>query len=403
MNVQPILFAAYVFWACLLLILYSYLLYPILLFIAYSASQIFRDWRYLISGSDRRVRSVGKQDLPNVSLIVPAYNEESCLPEKIANLKQLDYPPEKMEVIFVSDGSSDRTAEILKGLNDPNVHTIFVPQRKGKFNALNQAASAARTEILVFSDANTLFAPDVVQKLVRHFSQPTVGVVCGIVRLVGDSEFRQTEGVYWKYESMLRMMEGRLGATLNACGAIYALRRYCYKALEPGDIIDDFIIPYNARKMGYRVLSDPEAIATEYSVNSVKDEYVRRVRLAVGSFRALPLIYGLPLANFVGFALFSHKLLRWIVPFLMIGTFVSNMLVLNQPLYRMLFLCQVVFYLWAGFGFLYRQKLQRTRFALLGYFMVAIHVAFLAGFWRYLWGQSNSTWQRTNRRPAEDL
>jgi len=112
-------------------------------------------------------------------LIVPAYNEESCLPEKIANLKQLDYPPEKMEVIFVSDGSSDRTAEILKGLNDPNVHTIFVPQRKGKFNALNQAASAARTEILVFSDANTLFAPDVVQKLVRHFSQPTVGVVCG--------------------------------------------------------------------------------------------------------------------------------------------------------------------------------------------------------------------------------
>jgi len=403
MTVQSIPLVPSVFWVCLFLILYSYFLYPLVLFIAYSASQVLRDWRYLTSASDRRVRDVGKQELPSVTLIVPAYNEESCLPEKIANVKQLDYPPEKMEVIFVSDGSSDRTADILQGLNDPNIQAIFVSERAGKFNALNQAASAARTEILVFSDANTLFAPDAVQKLVRHFTEPTVGAVCGIVRLVGDSEFRQTEGVYWKYESILRMMEGRLGATLNACGAIYALRRQCYKVLEPGDIIDDFIIPLNARKMGYRVVSDSEAIATEFSATSVKDEYIRRVRLAVGSFRALPLVSGLPLANVFGLALISHKVLRWILSFLMIGVLLSNVLMLNQPLYRMLFLCQVAFYLWAGFGFLLRHKLQGIRFALLGYFMVAIHVAFLGGFWRYLWGQSSSTWQRTSRGPARGL
>jgi cellulose synthase/poly-beta-1,6-N-acetylglucosamine synthase-like glycosyltransferase len=396
MNIQPILFATIVFWSCLFLILYSYFLYPILLFIAFSASQVLRDWKYLTSADDRRVRSIGKQELPSVSLIVPAYNEESCLPQKIANLKQLDYPSKKMEVIFVSDGSSDRTAEILKGLNDPNVHCIFVPQRTGKFNALNQAAAAAHTEILVFSDASTLFAPDVVQKLVRHFSQPTVGAVCGSVRFVGSSESRQTEGVYWKYESILRMMEGRLGATLNASGAIYALRRRCYVTLESGHIIDDFIIPLNARKKGYRVLYDPEAIATEFAAESVKGEFTRRVRLAVGSFRALPRIYGLPLINFMGLALLSHKILRWVLPFLMIGVFVSNAFMLNQPLYRMFFLCQVVFYMWAGFGFLFRQQIQNTRFALLGYFMVAIHVAFLVGFWHYLRGQSNSAWQRTN-------
>jgi hypothetical protein len=173
--------------------------------------------------------------------------------------------------------------------------------------------------------------------------------------------------------------------------------------LEPGDIIDDFIIPLNARKMGYRVLSDSEAIATEFSATSVKDEYIRRVRLAVGSFRALPLVSGLPLANFFGLALISHKVLRWILSFLMIGMLVSNVFLLNQSLYRMFFLCQVLFYLWAGIGFIFRQKLQRTPFALFGYFMVAIHAAFLGGFWRYLWGQSNSTWQRTNRGPAQDL
>jgi cellulose synthase/poly-beta-1,6-N-acetylglucosamine synthase-like glycosyltransferase len=250
--------------------------------------------------------------------------------------------------------------------------------------------------ILVFSDASTLFAPGVIQKLVRHFSQSKVGAVCGSVQLIGSSESRQTEGVYWKYESMLRMMEGRLGATLNASGAIYALRRSCYKALEPGDIIDDFLIPLNARKMGYRVLYDPEAIATEFSADSVKGEFSRRVRLAVGSFRALPRIYGLRLVNFMGLALMSHKLLRWVLPFLMIGAFVSNIVMLHQPLYRTLFISQVVFYLWAGLGFLFRQKMQRTRFALFGYFMVTIHVAFLVGFWRYLWGQNNSTWQRAN-------
>jgi len=167
---------------------------------------------------------------------------------------------------------------------------------------------------------------------------------------------------------MLRMMGRSTRGDTERVRSDLCIAAALLQGSGTGDIIDDFIIPYNVRKMGYRVLSDPEAIATEFSVNSVKDEYVRRVRLAVGSFRALPLIYGLPLANFVGLALFSHKLLRWILSFLMIGTFVSNMLVLNQPLYRMLFLCQVVFYLWAGFGFLYRQKLQGTRFALFGIF-----------------------------------
>ena len=137
-------------------------------------------------------------------------------------------------------------------------------------------------------------------------------------------------------------------------------------ALEPGHIIDDFIVHFCCRKMGYRVVYDPEAIATEFAAESVKGEFTRRVRLAVGSFRALPRIQGLPLANFLGIALFSHKLLRWILPFLMIGVFLSNMLILNQPLYRIIFLSQALFYVWAGLSScLFRQQL-KYYFALLG-------------------------------------
>jgi cellulose synthase/poly-beta-1,6-N-acetylglucosamine synthase-like glycosyltransferase len=328
--------------------------------------------------------------------VVPAYNEERCLPEKLANLEQLDYPPGKIEVVFVSDGSTDGTNEILTGLKHPNWRTIVVSERKGKFNALNHGVSEAHSEILVFSDASTLVARDAIRKLVRHFSDVRVGAACGSVQLVGGVESRQTEGVYWKYESMLHMMEGRLGATVTASGAIYALRRHCYKVLESSDVIDDFIIPLHARKMGYRVLYDPEAIATEFSADSVKGEFTRRVRLAVGSFQALSRIKGLPLANYLGFALLSHKLLRWILPFLLIGVFVSNAFLLNHAFYVFLFLCQVAFYVWAGLGFLFRRKMQRVRFALVGYFLVAIHFAFLVGFWRYLWGQTGSTWERVN-------
>ncbi len=386
----------WVFWACLFLMVYSYLLYPVLLFAAFSLSQIRRDWHYLRSRRDRRTQSREELDLPAVSIVVPAYNEERCLAEKIANLRSIDYPQEKLEVIFASDGSTDRTNEILSSSSARNIRTIFLPERKGKFNALNHAVSEASTGILIFSDTSTLFAPDVLRKLVRHFSNPRVGAVCGSVQLVGNSESEQTEGVYWKFESMLHLMEGRLGATVTASGAIYALRRQCYRPLEPGDIIDDFLVPLHARKMGYQVQYDPEAIATEFSADSVQGEFARRVRLAVGSFRALSRIHRLPLGNLTGWALFSHKVLRWILPFLLIGLFVSNALLVHQLLFRITFLCQLAFYLWAWLGFLFRRRIQRVRFALIGYFLVVIHVAFLVGFWRYLWGQGDSTWQRVN-------
>jgi cellulose synthase/poly-beta-1,6-N-acetylglucosamine synthase-like glycosyltransferase len=388
--------AQFVFWISFFLILYAYFLYPILLFFAYAYSQVRRDWQYLIGRRNRRTPALTPEQLPKVTLIVPAYNEEACLPNKIDNLREIDYPPEKLEIVFVSDGSTDQTNHILASLLEPKAEIVLLPERKGKSEALNVAVSHAHHDILVFSDASTLFARDAIRKLVRHFHDSSVGVVCGALEFERTAESRGTEGVYWKYESMVRLMEARLGATLTASGAIYALRREAYAPLAPETIIEDFLVPIGARKRGYRVVYDPEAIATDFAAASVAGEFTRRVRLAVGSFSSLGELMGPALHGFTGIAFISHKLLRWLLPFLLIGLLLSNGFLLGRSLYRVAFLTQLLFYLWAGVGFLFRHRVGRFRYGLMGYFLLAMNLAFLVGFFRFLAGREEGVWQRVN-------
>jgi len=385
-----------VFWVALFLVVYTYLLYPILLFFAYSLSQMIRDWRFLKMRQDRRPSRQPADLLPPISLIIPAYNEEEHLLEKIANVRNLDYPREKMEVVFISDGSTDRTNDILRDLPDSNIHALFSAVRRGKSTGLNQAVAHSHNDILVFSDASTMFSPDAIKNLVRHFSDPGVGVVCGNLKFEGTSESHHTEGIYWKYETMLRMMEARLGATLTASGAIYALRRQCYCPLSEEIMIDDFVVPMRARKLGYRVVHDLEAIATDFAAPSVAGEFKRRVRLATGSFRALGELLSARLNGLASLALFSHKVLRWILPFSLIALLLSNALLLDSTFYKFTFAMQLTFYVWAGLGFFFRQRMQRIRYGLVGYFLLAMHLAFLVGFVRFLTGHGEGTWQRAN-------
>lgn len=385
-----------VFWACLFLVCYTYLLYPVVLFLAYVLTQIKSDWAYLTGRRNRRSSTLSKPGLPSITVIVAAYNEKQQLPDKLANIRGIDYPSEKLQVIFISDGSTDGTNEILQAVEDRNVQAIYLPERMGKPAALNRAVACSSTDILIFSDAATLFAPNALQKLVRHFADPAVGIVCGALDFHGSTESRQTEGVYWKYESMLRLMEARLGATLTASGAIYALRRKCYLPLAKDAVIEDFVIPMNARRLGYKVVYDPEAVATDFAAASVRGEFARRVRLAVGSFRNVSELVRTPLPSFTRLAFFSHKLLRWVVPMLLIGMFVSNALLWGKPLYRLAFTGQLLFYVWAGIGFLFHKRLLRVRFALVGYFLLAMNLAFLVGFIHVLLGRTQATWERAH-------
>lgn len=380
------------FWACLFLVAHTYLLYPLLLFAISSTVQTWRDWPYLHSREERRRVSTDPLDLPGVSMIIAAHNEEDRLPDKLANLWALEYPKDRLEIVFVSDGSTDATNAILSTAEGGNVRAIYLPVRGGKSSAINQGVAQAAHRMLVFSDAATLFAPDAVKKLVRHFEDVRVGVVCGALDFQASAESRQTEGVYWRYESILRLMESRLGITLTASGAIYAMRRECFVPLSADTIVEDLVIPMAARKLGFRVVYDPEARATDFAAATVAGEFTRRVRVATGSFRALSQILAVPMDAMTGFAFFSHKLLRWVLPFLLIGMLVSSALLLDSPVYRSFFVAQMLFYGWGALGYLFREPLRRIRYALVAYYLLAIHLAFLVGFVRFLTGRAE--WRR---------
>lgn len=376
-----------IFWACFFLVVYTYLLYPVVLFLASSTA---RRW-------GRSAVAPGGGVLPSVSLVIAAHNEERYLTAKLANLAALDYPRDRLEILFVSDGSTDGTNEILgRAAQAGTITLVTLPSRGGKSNALNQAVPRAKHDVLVFSDAATLFAPDAVRKMVQHFADPRVGVVCGALQFQASAESRQTEGLYWRYESLLRLMESRIGVTLTASGAIYALRRECFVPLSADTLVEDLVVPMTARRLGFRVLYDPDARGTDFAAPTVAGEFSRRVRIATGSFRALGGLLRGPLDPVTAFAFVSHKLLRWMLPFLLIGMLVTSAAMVDSPLYRALFVLQVLFYAWALAGYLLRPRIQRIRYALVPYYLLAIHLAFLVGFVRYLCGRREIEWRQVS-------
>ena len=383
-----------VFWLCLGLVSYTYFGYPLILFVCYAFVQLHSDVRFLLGRRERRVTPVRSNDIPGITFVIAAHNEERNLAAKLDNLRQTAYPAEKLQIIFVSDGSTDSTNELLKSVSDTFVETIFLSERSGKPLALNCGVEHARHDILVFSDASTLFAPDAIANMVRHFRDPRIGAVCGSVQFSGSEESKRTEGTYWRFEKILRLMESRLGATINASGAIYALRKECFVPLRAGDLIDDFLIPMKARKLGFKVTEDPEAVATDFSAETVRDEFTRRTRLAVGSFRALRRIDLAALGGYTGFAFVSHKLLRWLLPFFLVFMLASNAFLIGWSFYSAAFAVQLVFYLWGSLGFVFHEQMRQARIALLPYFLLTVHLAFLVGFWRCFFGEHQTTWER---------
>ena len=387
------LIALVAFWSCVALVLYAYFGYPLVLFVCYGLVQIGRDWAFLQLREDRRCAEFPYAELPSVTLLFAAYNEEEHLAEKIENTTQLDYPAEKLQVVIVSDGSSDRTNEILSRVSDPRFEIVIRSERSGKCAALGVAVERARNSIFVLSDGSTMFAADALRKLVRHFQSPQIGAVCGALSFDGNQESNQTEGLYWKYETALRLMEARLGATLTPSGAIYAVRGSAYTPPTPDVLVDDILTLMEVRRQGYQVHYDPEAKAVDFPASSVAGEFHRRVRIGTGSFRALPELLRVPKPGFTGFAFFSHKLLRWVLPVLLLVIFVSNLFLLGSVFYRVTFGLQLLLLLWAAVGWAFRGVLVHVRFSLVGYFLVAMNVALFIGMLRGIWGREAS-WQR---------
>lgn len=384
------------FWICLGAVVYAYTLYPVALS---AACRIAGAWQARNAGGDAR-RAAGTwphRELPRISLLVTAFNEECHLAAKLRNIDQIDYPRDHFECIFVSDGSTDATDRILEDASQPGFHFLRLPVRQGKPTAVNLAAATARGDILILSDASTMLSPDAARKLAAHFADPRIGVVCGSITFARTEESAATEGIYWRYETMLRRMEAQISATLTASGAMYAVRRSCFRPLAPGAILDDFLVPMTARRLGYRVEYDPEARARETAATSVKAEFTRRVRLAAGSFRSLgTLTRGALSSPVVLWAFLSHKLLRWLAPVFLIGLLATSFALREKPLYGLALTLQGAFCLWALAGWAYRPRLEKVRFALVAYFLMAMNVAFLVGLARSLTGRQSVTWTRVN-------
>ena len=245
------------FWLAALAIVYTYFLYPVLLLALSALKQLAADLRYVAKGGTRRPVTGQPGRVPTVAVLVAAYNEERHIAERIRNLLACDYPPELLRVYIGSDGSSDATNRLVEEARHERL--VFRPfeQRRGKPSVINDLAALAHEEILVFTDANTSFEPDAMRRLVRHFTDPGIGCVCGELRLVAGAKNENPDNVYWRYERVLKFFESRLGALLGANGGVYALRREHYRAIPPDTIVDDFSISVDLIERGLRCVYDP--------------------------------------------------------------------------------------------------------------------------------------------------
>jgi cellulose synthase/poly-beta-1,6-N-acetylglucosamine synthase-like glycosyltransferase len=335
-------------------------------------------------------------DWPSVSVLISVYNEEKHIVSRIENLLALDYPHDKLEILIGSDGSTDRTNELVRSFPDAHVKLNAFEQRGGKPSVLNRLVPQARSELLVFSDANAMFGSDALRKLARHFANPQIGGVCGRLVLHGDGS-ETGEGPYWKLETYLKTRESALDSCLGANGAIYAIRKSCWPRIPDNTFVDDFVIGMRVREAGHRLIYDTEAAATEELPRSVGHEMTRRIRIGAGDFQALCLCRSslLPWRGFYSIAFWSHKVLRWFAPFLMIAALVSNVALVSHPLFAVLLALQLTFYGLALFGAFIR----RRKIALFSapYYFVTINMALLFGFFRFITGTQQAAWKRTAR------
>ncbi|HZI11347.1 MAG TPA: glycosyltransferase family 2 protein [Myxococcus sp.] len=388
------------FWCAALLLAHTYFLYPLSLFALDGAAQVLQNLRGMRGGGAGRQAAARRAGPATpVSLVVAAYNEASCIGQKLENSLALDYPAEKFEVLIGSDGSTDGTDDIVRKCPDGRVR-LSPAARAGKTTVLNRCIPMAKGDIVVLSDANTMIEPEAIQKLVRHFEDPEVGAVCGKLKLYNPTKQDYEESAYWSYESLIKMYEGRRGAVVGANGGLYAIRRTLFTELPASTIVDDFVIPLRILEKGYKVVYEEAAVAHEETTEDYGKEFGRRARIAAGNFQSLRMVPGLllPTAGFPAFAFWSHKLLRWCAPALMGVALLANLFLLDSMFYRVTLFGQALFYALAYLGKVGALKRGTAkRVASVAYYFVTMNMAIVVGFWRFLRNSQRAAWDRTAR------
>lgn len=325
-----------VFAALLLMVVYCYFGYPALL---------------ILVGSLRKKTPAGTGVLPSVALIIVAHNEEGVIEDKLKNSLALDYPRDNMDIVVASDASTDGTDEIVMAYEDKGVRLVRLAVRGAQTGAQNFAVPRSFGDIVVFSDANSMYKPDAIKKLVEPFADRKAGCVVGRLRHTNPEATSVSYGeeLYWRYESFLKRKQSDASALFLANGAIYAVRRNLYKEVNPNHD-HDTIVPLRTAGLGYRVVYQPEALAYEIASESFKGELRRKIRIITRDARTfIDLRFMLtPFRPWAAFNIISHKLLRWCVGFAMTGIFVSNLFLLEETLFQFTLAAQIGFYAVSG-------------------------------------------------------
>lgn len=387
------------FWLSLFLIFYAFIGYGMLLFI------LIRIKRFMEKG---KVKPTFPESEPDVTLFITAFNEKDFVAEKMANCQALDYPIEKLHIVWVTDGSDDGTPELLKAYPGVDVH--HQPERKGKIAAMNRGIKLVTTTIVVFCDANTMLGTESIRRIVWLFNDPKVGCVSGEKRIVSkekDAAAGAGEGLYWKYESTLKKWDAELHSVVGAAGELFAIRTALYQEVEADTLLDDFIISLRTAQAGYVIQYDPDAYAIETASANVKEELKRKIRISAGGIQSvvrLKSLLNIFKYGTLSFQYISHRVLRWtLAPLSLLLLLPINLaLALNEGffdfgVYSTFFFLQILFYLSALLGWYLENKAIRVKALFVPYYFFIMNLSVFLGFIRYIKRSQSVNWERAKR------
>jgi cellulose synthase/poly-beta-1,6-N-acetylglucosamine synthase-like glycosyltransferase len=387
------------FWTLLFIVVYTYVGYGILLYVIIKIRRFFKIGKKV---------EVDQSYEPEVTLFITAYNEKDYVAAKMKNTLSLDYPKDKLNIIWVTDGSDDGTPDLLQGYSNTMVHHLDA--RNGKIGAMNRGMEFVKTPIVIFSDANTNLGKESIRRIVNLFRNHKVGCVSGEKRIVdkeSDVASGAGEGMYWKYESQLKKWDAELYSVVGAAGELFAIRTKLYRHVEKDTLLDDFMISLRVAQDGYTIQYDPEAYAIETASANVKEELKRKIRISAGGIQSIVRLRSL-LNIFkygtLSFQYISHRVLRWsltplclvlLIPVLSI--IAVNDGLLSFSLYAILFWLQLLFYAAALLGWFLENRETRVKILFIPYYFFIMNLSVVLGFFRYMKNTQSVNWERSKR------
>ena len=386
------------FWMGVFLVFYTYIGYGMLLWVLVKMKRF-------VKGKAVKAALPADEDLPDVTFMVCAYNEQDVVDMKMENTLQFDYPHDKLHIMWVTDGSTDATNDRLSRY--PGVEIVFSPERKGKTAALNHGISMVKTDLTIMTDANTMVNPEAVREIVRCFQDPQVACVAGEKRVMARHEGQaaaEGEGLYWKYESALKKMDSELYSAMGAAGELNAIRTRLYQPMPENALLDDFVMSMRMVGQGYRIAYSPDAYAMEYGSADLNEESKRKRRIAAGGLQSIWWLRSMmnPLRNpMVAFQFLSHRVLRWsITPVALLALIPLNVaLVLMKAgtVYNIIWALQLLFYLAAFIAWVMERQGRKNKLLYVPYYFLFMNLNVFKGM-KYLCShQSSGAWEKAKR------